>query len=177
MRAALVSLFGAILLPAAAVAADLLVPELEQRLESSGVERLNTYLVSQWPSAMIPLNRKTASCDLRAVSLAVRLSRSTNARAAQAHQESLREAIGSCTAYVLALASPEEVPKVCASVASWSVMQTVRELRRRIAAIESDQVLRASKSGKSCREAYLYELNNTRVVLRSRPQESSNKGK
>jgi len=171
MGVARVSFVCAILLPAAAVAADPLVPDLEHRLESSGVERVNTYLVSQWPAAMAPLNRKAAGCDLQAVSLTVRLSRSVNARAAQAHQESLREAIGTCTAFVLALASPEEVPKVCASVASWSVTQTARELRRRIAAIESDEILRSSKSGKSCREAYLYELNNTRVVLRSKSQE------
>jgi hypothetical protein len=54
-------------------------------------------------------------------------------------------------------------------------MQTVRELRRRIAAIESDESLRSSPSGKSCRAAYAYELQNTRVILKSAPP-SSRKG-
>jgi len=46
-------------------------------------------------------------------------------------------------------------------------MQTVRELRCRIAAIEADDLLSASAIGKSCRVAYIYELENTRVVVKS----------
>ena len=172
MRAVLASLLAAISLPVAA-APDSLVQELEQRLAANGVDKVNVYLAGHWASAMIPLNRKTSDCELRAVSLAVRLSRGTDARAAGAHSESIREAVGTCTAYVLALATPEEVPKYCSSVASWTVMQTVRELRRRIAAIESDEVLRSSARGKACRAAYLYELQNTRVVLKSAPRASS----
>jgi len=175
MRAVVISLLAVIALPVGAAAPDSLVPELEQRLAASGVEKVNAYLASHWASAMIPLNRKAADCELRAVSLAVRLSRSKDVRTARAHIESIREAVGNCTAFVLALATREEVPKYCSSVASWSVMQTVRELRRRIAAIESDESLRASASGKSCRAAYVYELQNTRVVLKSAPP-SARKG-
>jgi hypothetical protein len=149
---------------------------LEQRLAVSGVDKVNAYLANHWGSAMIPFNRKTANCELRAISLAVRLSRSTEARSARAHIESIREAVGTCTALVLALATREEVPKYCSSLASWSVVQTARELRRRIAAIESDESLRSSPSGKSCRAAYLYELQNTRVVLKSTPRASSRQG-
>jgi hypothetical protein len=46
-------------------------------------------------------------------------------------------------------------------------MQTVRELRRRIAAIEADDFLSASAIGKPCRAAYIYELDHTRVVVKS----------
>jgi hypothetical protein len=170
MRAAVVQLVAAVI-PTLAVAADSFVPELEQRLASGSVEALNAHLVANASSALVPFNQRTAACELAAVSLSIRLSRSTNVKAAQAHNEALRAAVGKCTAFVLALASQQEVPKFCASVASWTVGQTVRELRRRMAAIETDEVLRTSQSGKSCRAAYLYELQNTRVVLRSAPPE------
>jgi len=169
MRSVLTSFLAAITPLVAAAVPDSLVPELEQRLAASGVAKVNAYLAGHWGSAMIPLNQKAANCELRAVSLAVRLSRGTDARTARAHIDSIREAVGNCTAFVLAQATREEVPKYCSSVASWSVMQTVRELRRRIAAIESDESLRSSSSGKSCRAAYVYELQNTRVVLKSAP--------
>jgi len=173
MRAALVSILAAITFPAAANAPDTLVPELEKRLTVGGVEKVNAYLASHWASAMIPLNRKAATCDTRAVRLAVRLSRSRDARTAAAHTDSIREALGICTGFVLSLVTREEVPKYCASVASWTVMQTVRELRRRIAAIESDDLLRAAPNAESCRAAYLHELQTTRVVLKAAPRESS----
>lgn len=175
MRAALASLLALITLPVAAAAPDTLIPELEQRLAAGGVDKVNAYLASHWASAMIPLNRKAADCEDRALRLAVRLSRSKNARASRVHIDSIREAVGNCTVYVLALATRDEVPKYCSSVASWTVMQTVRELRRRIAAIEADELLRASPNGKSCRAAYLYELQNTRVGLKSVPP-SARKG-
>ena len=166
MHAVLAALLAAVAIQVTA-APDSLVPELEQRLAVNGVDKVNVYLASHWDSAMIPLNHKTAKCDVRAVSLAVRLSRGRDGRATRAHSDSIREAVGTCTGFVLALATQEEVPKYCSSVASWTVMQTVRELRRRIAAIESDELLRSSVRGKSCRAAYLYELDNTRVVLKS----------
>lgn len=170
MRAVLASLLAAIALPVLAATSSSLVPELEQRLARSGVEAVNAYLGEHWYSAMVPFNQKTAACELEAVSLAIRLSRSGGVKAMQAHDEALRTAVGKCTAFVLAVAPLHEVPKYCSSVASWTVGQTARELRRRIAAIESDKLLRASQSGKSCRAAYLYELHNTRVVLKVRPQ-------
>jgi hypothetical protein len=177
MRAVLTSLLAAIILPAIAAAPDSLVRDLEQRLADGGVEKVNAHLGGHWSSAMVPLNQKTADCELQAVSLAIRLSRSTDVKATQAHNEALRAAVGKCTAFVLALASRQEVPKYCSSVASWSVMQTARELRRRIAAIESDEALRSSQNGKSCRAAYLDELHNTRVVLRSGPHDPPRQGK
>lgn len=167
MLAFLVPLLLASVAPAAAATRDSLLPEIEQRLASQGADKVNAYLAGDWVSAMLPLNRRAASCELRAVKLAVRLSRSANARAAQAHVDSLREAIGACMVHVLTLATREEIPKYCSSVASWSVMRTVRELRRRIAAIEADDLLSASVIGKSCRAAYIHELENTRVVVRS----------
>lgn len=172
MRAVLALILAMIATLVAGAAPDTLVPELEQRLAAGGVDKVNVYLASHWAAAMIPLNRKAANCELRAVSLAVRLSRSTDARTTRAHVDSIREAVGNCTAYVLALATREEVPKYCSSVSSWSVMHTVRELRRRIAAIESDESLRSSPSGSSCLAAYVYELHNTRVVLKSAPPPS-----
>lgn len=177
MRTVFASLLVSVMLPATAAESDSLVADLEQRLAGGGVESVNAYLRSDWSSAMAPLNQKTAHCDLRAVSLAIRLSRSIDLRAAQAHNEALREAVGVCTGFVLALASPQEVSRYCSSGASWSVGQTVRELRRRIAAIDSDETLRSTQNGSSCRAAYLYDLHNTRVVLKSRPQNSLRQGR
>ena len=177
MRAVLVALLSAVASPVLATAPDSLVASLEQRLNAGGVERVNAYLVDHWSSAMVPFNQKTGKCDLPAVRLAVRLNRSIDTRAVQAHRESLRDAVGNCTVFVLALASREEVPKYCSSAPSWTVMQTVRELRRRIAAIESDDLLRESVNGKACRAAYLYELNNTRVGLKTVPREAPRQSK
>jgi hypothetical protein len=64
------------------------------------------------------------------------------------------------------MATPAEVPRFCGSVSSWGAAQTARELRRRIAAIDGDELLRASRRGQTCRAAYVYELENTRVVVR-----------
>ena len=130
------------------------------------MESVNDYLSAHPDSAMQHLNRKTASCELQAVSLAIRLARGTNARAVQAHEESLRAATGRCARFILALTSAAEVPRVCASQAAWGAAQTARELRRRIADIEADKLLRATAQGQACRAAYLDELKNTRVTLR-----------
>jgi hypothetical protein len=149
---------------------EALVPGLERRLAAHGVDGVNAYLVDHWSSSMAPLNQQTADCSLQAVSLAIRLSRTADARSAQAHHDALRVAVGKCTAFVLALSAPQEVRKYCSSSDAWTVMQTVRELRRRISAIEADELLHSSASGKACRDAYLYELKHTRVVLRSVPK-------
>jgi len=165
-RLRLALLLAAALWPAVAGASSTLVAELEQRLARSGVEAVNAYLSAQGASAMVALNAKTAACELSAVSLAIRLSRSRNVRAVQAHGESLRAAGGRCAGFILALVAPAEVPRYCASVASWGPAQTARELRRRISDIEADEDLRSSRRGQACRAAYDYELRNTRVVVR-----------
>jgi len=150
----------------AARAADALVGDLEQRLAQSGADAVNTHLVAQWSQAMVPLNQKTAACELHAVSLSVRLARSHNTRAVAAHDEALRAATGQCVRFVLAMAAPAEVPRYCGSVSTWGPAQTARELRRRIGDIEGDALLRASRLGQACRAAYVYELEHTRVVVR-----------
>jgi len=142
------------------------VAELEQRLASAGVESANDYLNALADSALSRFNRQTASCELQAVSLALRLARGANARAVQAHEESLRAASGRCPRFILALVAAAEVPRVCASQAAWGAAQTARELRRRIAAIDADALLRATAQGRACQAAYLDELRNTRVTLR-----------
>lgn len=158
---------AAALLPCAALAADTLVAELEQRLANAGVEAVNDHLSAPANTATLArLNRKTAVCELQAVSLTVRLARGANARAVQAHEQALRAASGRCTRFVLALVSAAEVPRVCASQPSWGAAQTARELRRRIADIDADRLLRGTAQGQACRAAYLYELKNTRVTLR-----------
>lgn len=149
-----------------ALAADSLVADLEQRLASAGVESVNDYLSTQPVPALSRFNRMTASCELQAVSLALRLARGVNARAVQAHEDSLRAATGRCARFILALASATEVPRVCASQASWGAAQTARELRRRIADIDADKLLRATVQGQACQAAYLHELKTTRVTLR-----------
>jgi hypothetical protein len=157
---------AAAILPGSALAADALVAELDHRLASFGVESVNDYLSAHADSAMSRLNRKTASCELQAVSLAIRLARGANVRAVQAHEESLRAATGRCARFILALVSAAEVPRVCASQAAWGAAQTARELRRRMAEIDADKLLRATAQGQACRAAYLFELKNTRVTLR-----------
>ena len=147
-------------------AADSLVNELEQRMSRSSVDAVNVYLSSHWSKAMAPLNQQTASCELHAVSLSVRLSRGSNPRAVRAHGEALRAAVGGCPRFVLAMVTLAEVPRYCASVASWGPAQTARELRRRMGDIDADELLRGSRRGQACRAAYLYELENTRVVVR-----------
>ena len=161
----------------AAGAADPLVSELEQRLARSGIEPVNVYLNSHWTAAMVPLNQKTAACELHAVSLSVKLSRSGNARAVRAHGEALRAAVGSCPKFVLAMVQPAEVPRYCASVASWGAAQTARELRRRIGDIDADELLRGSRRGQACRAAYQYELENTRVVVKRAAPDARAAGK
>jgi hypothetical protein len=158
---------AAALLPCAALAADALVAELEHRLANAGVEAVNEHLSAQANAATLAhLSRKTAACELQAVSLAVRLARGASARAVQWHEESLRAASGRCTRFVLALVSAAEVPRVCASQPFWGAAQTARELRRRMADIDADRLLRSTEQGQACRAAYLYELKNTRVTLR-----------
>jgi CelD/BcsL family acetyltransferase involved in cellulose biosynthesis len=153
--------------PCAVLAADAFVAGLEQGLASGGVESVNAHLSAGANAAALSrLQRKTAACELHAVSLTLRLARGANARAVQAHQESLRAASGRCARFVLALVSADEVPKVCASQAAWGMAQTARELRRRMADIDADPLLRGTAQGQACRAAYLYELKNTRVTLR-----------
>ena len=153
--------------PGRVMASQALVVELEQRLDREGVDEVNASLGSPTSASMLSLNERTAACDLQAVSLSAQLARGSGSKAViDAHRESLRVAVGSCTGFVLALHSPKELPRVCASVASWTVSQMARELRRRIKRIEGDALLRTSPRGKACRAAYLDELNNTRVGLR-----------
>jgi hypothetical protein len=155
-------------LPCAALAADPLVADLEQRLARGGVETVNESLSD--PSAgaamMSRLHRQTAACELQAVSLTVRLARGAQAGAVQEHEEALRAATGRCARFVLALVSSAQVPRVCASQPAWGAAQTARELRRRIADIDADKLLRGTAQGQACRAAYLFELKNTRVTLR-----------
>lgn len=154
-------------LPVRANVPDTLLPELEQRLAGGSVDAVNAYLNTHWAAAMAPLNQRTADCDLQAVSLAMRLGRGGNpARAVQAHGEALRAASGGCARFVLALATPAEINRYCRSQAAWGPAQTARELRRRIGAIDADEQLRGSRRGQACKAAYLYELHNTRVVVR-----------
>ena len=159
---------GVAMAPAVAATADPLITDLEHRLADGGPDPVNAHLQARWSSAMEPLNRRTANCELSAVSLSIRLGRGSISKASQAHVEALRMANGRCPRFVLALAMSDEIPKYCASLDAWSPVQTARELRRRIAAIDTDDLLRTTEPGKACRAAYLYELNNTRVVLKKR---------
>ncbi|MBC7995846.1 MAG: hypothetical protein H7Z15_21660 [Rhizobacter sp.] len=157
---------AAALWPGRVMASEALVSDLEQRLYRVGVDEVNTYLGTPSSIHMLALRQGTAACHLHAVSLSVQLARGSGSKVVDAHREALRVAVGSCTGFVLALLSLTEVPKFCASVSTWTVSQMARELRRRIKSIEGDELLRTSPRGKACREAYVYELHNTRVGLR-----------
>jgi hypothetical protein len=154
------------LFPLAALSAEPLVADLERRLQQAGADVVNDHLGDR-PFELALLHRDTETCDLRTVSLVVELSRGRRNKTTDAHADALRTALGRCTGFVLALLAPREVPKFCASVASWTIMQTVRELRRRMRIIEADEVLRTSRRGKDCSAACLYELKNTRVGLQA----------
>lgn len=170
VRAWLALLLALALLPCAARAAEALLSELEQRLAQGDADSVNSHLAAHWDTAMAALNRKTAACELQAVSLSMRLARSANERAVLAHGESLRAASGRCARFILALAAPGEIGSYCASVASWGAAQTARELRRRIKDIDSDEHLRGNRLGQACRAAYVHELETTRVVLKVAPR-------
>jgi hypothetical protein len=161
-------------------AADTLVEQLERRLARSGIDAVNAHLMLHASTEMLPLHQQTAACRRRAVSLTVRLSRGSDARptgahadvqrAAGAHGDALRAAAGRCPGYGMALLAPEEVMRLCTSMASWGPATAARELRRRIAAIDADAPLRDSARGQTCRATYHHELHHTRVVVKRAPR-------
>lgn len=155
-----------LLLPLVARADDPWLDALEQRLAATGADVVNAELLRQGGEAMAELNRRAAGCEFAAVSLAVRLGRTRDRRAASSHVESLRAATGRCARFVLALVRPDEIPRYCGSLPQWSPAQTARELRRRMGDIDADEQLRGTRSGRACRAAYLHELQTTRVVVR-----------
>ena len=157
-----------LVLSSQAGAADAFVTDLEQGVRTHGVESVNAQL-SAAPSQMARLNQRTADCDPPAIDLSVKLSRTRNSKAGELHKEALRIAVGACTESVLSLLSPAEVPKICASVSTWTVGETARELRRRIRQLERDERVRPVQHGKACGAAYLFELQNTRVGIRAGP--------
>ena len=108
---------------------------------------------------------RVENCNLAAVSESIAAHRQTAADGPAL--DALRVAAGKCTRFVLALLRPSEVTQVCSSVENWSAGRTARELRRRIAEIEADSVLRSTVIGRACREAYVHELKTTRVVVRA----------
>lgn len=163
-----------LLLPLLAAASGTLVADLEQRLRTDGVDSVNAHLGAQ-ALLMAKLNQSAADCDPQAIDLTVKLSRTKNAGAGDLHNESLRIAVGTCTELVLSLLSPAEVPKICASVSTWTVTETARELRRRIGQIEIDERIRPIRHGKACSNAYRLELQNTRVGLRVRQPNSQSR--
>jgi hypothetical protein len=153
--------------PTAAMAIESVTAELEQRLQKWGPEAVNDHLTADAFDLAL-LHRDTEACATRAVRLTLELSRGRRSKTTEAHTDSLRTALGRCTGLVLSLVSPSEVPKVCSSVASWTVMQTVRELRRRMRIIAADEALRTSPQGRACSEACWHELRTTRAGLRVR---------
>ncbi len=150
-------------------AADSLVDQLERRLARSGVDAVNAHLVAHAATEMLPLHQQTAACRRPAVSLTVRLGRGRDTRVAGAHGDALRAAAGRCPGYVMALLTAEEVARLCTPMASWGPATAARELRRRIAAIDADALLRDSARGQACRAAYHHELHHTRVVVKRAP--------
>lgn len=158
-------------LPWSVAAADAAVTAaLEQRLKQLGVEAVNEHLALDANAFDLALlHRDTEGCVTRAVALTVELSRGRPSATAEAHTDSLRTALGRCPGLVLSRVSASEVPKVCSAVASWTLMQTVRELRRRMRLIEADEALRNSSRGKACSESCLHILKTTRVGLQASP--------
>lgn len=155
--------------PLAASAIEPVTADLERRLTQHGADAVNDHLSAN-AFELALLHRDTEGCVARAVGLTVELSRGRRSATTDAHTESLRTALGRCTGLVLARVSLAEVPKVCASVPSWTVMETVRELRRRMRTIEANESLRSSDKGKACSAACLHELKTTRAGLQASPR-------
>lgn len=144
-----------------------LVAALDRRAAHGGIDAVNAHLLSRTGAAeRMRLGRQAEACEPDALRLSVQLGRGRDAKAAWLHHEALRAAAGRCVGTVLSLLAPHEVPKVCASQSSWSVVQTARELRRRIALLDADELLRDTANGRACRAAYWHELTTTRVVVR-----------
>jgi hypothetical protein len=108
---------------------------------------------------------RAARCELDAVGEAIASIRTTDAALGHPHVEALRTAGGRCARFVLALAPLHQVPRLCAAPEALTAAQTARELRRRMAAIDADALLRSSVAGRACRAAYLHELKTTRARL------------
>ena len=128
-----------------------------------------TAAVAPMPPVEAPGRTERASnCDLAALSETIEVLRTSEPGAARAQLEAVRLANGRCTRFVLATAHPSEVRRFCAAPETITAVQAARELRRRIAAIEADELLGSSNAGKECRAAYQLELKTTRVVMRAR---------
>ena len=108
--------------------------------------------------------QRVESCELAAVAEA---SSQLPASGEGPLVDALRVAVGTCTRFVLAVAAPADIPRVCSAAAAWPAARTARELRRRIAAIEGDAVLRSSGVGTACVAALRHEMKTTRVMLRA----------
>ncbi len=119
-------------------------------------------------SAKPGLSARARNCELEAVGETINVVRYSDPTATRSHVETLRHAVGHCTRFILAVALPDEIGRFCSAPESLTAVQMARELRRRIAAIESDQLLRTSVAGQACRAAYAHELKTRRVVLRQR---------
>lgn len=165
-RVAIVAAVASCMAATMAMAIEPITADLEQRLRQQGVDAVNAYLAEQAYDLAL-LHRDTEGCVAPAIGLTVALSRGSRSKTTQAHTDSLRTALGRCTGLVLSQLTLAEVPKVCASVASWTLMQTVRELRHRMRVIAADETLRTSPRGKACSDACLHELKTTRVGLRA----------
>lgn len=109
---------------------------------------------------------RASQCDLDALSETIEIVRSSDAAGARLPLEAVRLAGGRCPRFVVALAQPQEIRRFCAAPESFTAVQSARELRRRMALLDQDELLRTSAAGRACRAAYEHELKTTRVVLR-----------
>ena len=109
---------------------------------------------------------RASQCDLDALSETIGIVRGSDAAGARLQLEAVRLAGGRCPRFVLALAQPDEIRRFCAAPESLTAVQSARELRRRMALLDQDELLRAAAAGRACRAAYEHELKTTRVVLR-----------
>ncbi len=155
-----------LLIAGPAVAAALDLSELDRRIDLQGAESVSAELRTSGAAEFKELQARTADCQLGAVGLSVRLSRSAKGVDSAPYVESLRAAAGKCARFLLAVVYASEVPRVCGSLETWTPAQMARELRRRMAALEADPLLRASTFGKACHAAYWHELTHTRVALK-----------
>jgi hypothetical protein len=111
---------------------------------------------------------RASKCDLAALGETIEILRTSEPMAARVQLEAIRLANGRCMRFVLAAARSSEVRKFCAAPETITAVQAARELRRRIAALEADELLGSSAAGKECRAAYQLELKTTRVVMRAK---------
>ena len=124
---------------------------------------MNARLDRNWKAELAPFSRSVAACNTRAVSLATKLHRSSNASLNQAHGESLREAMARCPSIVLNHVALEEVGTVCWVGESAQEKDYESETLRRIAKVRRAQDVSSPQKVEACATSLQEDLRRVKL--------------